>query len=515
MRKNRPLRAIARNVLTVALLAWPSGGDVQAADGPTHEQAAQALRRAVNFFREKVADHGGYVYRVSGDLAIREGEGKAPPGTDWVQPPGTPTVGEAYLVAFEATGDPYYKEAARETAMALVRGQLHSGGWDYRIEFNPEDREKIRYRVGPDGKQTPDPTPSKALRDPGGWDVWKHRKVKGNVTTLDDDTTQAATRFLVRADRAFDFQDKEIHEAATYALKSLQQSQYPNGGWSANYDRFPEVSPSADHYPVIPAAYPESWSRTWPKDFTGCYVLNDNLVADMIATMLLAHEVYDDDAFLTSARQAGAFLILAQMPDPQPAWAQQYNRDMQPDWSRKFEPPAVSGGESQNVMRALMALYRRTGDAKYLEPIPRALDYLRRSQLPDGRLARFYELRTNRPLYFTKDYQLTYNSDDMPTHYGFIVGSNLDAIEAEYRRLKESGPTDTDPGSRKRSRPRLTSDLEAKTRAILDALDDRGAWVEHHRMTAHKVEPASGVIESQTFAKNVATLSRYLEATAD
>lgn len=66
-----------------------------------------------------------------------------------------------------------------------------------------------------------------------------------------------------------------------------------------------------------------------------------------------------------------------------------------------------------------MRLYIRTGGRKYLAPIPRALAYLKASQLPDGLLARFYELKTNKPLYFTKDYQLTHDDSDVPTHYGF------------------------------------------------------------------------------------------------
>src|SRR5436305_67082 len=83
---------------------------------------------------------------------------------------------------------------------------------------------------------------------------------------------------------------------------------------------------------------------------------------------------------------------------PPPAWAQQYNAQMQRAWARKFEPPSVTGGESQGVIRILMDVYRQTGDRKYLEPIPRALDYLQKSEVSAERLARFYELKTNRPL---------------------------------------------------------------------------------------------------------------------
>ena len=116
------------------------------------------------------------------------------------------------------------------------------------------------------------------------------------------------------------------------------------------------------------------------------------------------------------------------MPEPQPGWAQQYDREMHPAWARKFEPPSITGGESQGAIRILMDVYRHTGDKKYLEPIPRALDYLDKSQLASGRLARFYELKTNKPLYFTKTYELTYDDSDMPTHYGFKLDGKLDQL---------------------------------------------------------------------------------------
>ncbi len=60
--------------------------------------AKEAQRRAVQFFSEKVAVHGGYVYQVSEDLRYREGEGDAEKHAVWVQPPGTPAVGMAYVM---------------------------------------------------------------------------------------------------------------------------------------------------------------------------------------------------------------------------------------------------------------------------------------------------------------------------------------------------------------------------------------------------------------------------------
>ena len=87
-----------------------------------------------------------------------------------------------------------------------------------------------------------------------------------------------------------------------------------------------------------------------------------------------------------------------------------------------------------------MLLYRETGDKKYLEPIPRALDYFDAVALADGRLARFYELKTNKPLYFTKEYELTYNDDDLPTHYGFKISDGSESISKEYERLRNLDP---------------------------------------------------------------------------
>src|SRR5210317_2163203 len=110
--------------------------------------------------------------------------------------------------------------------------------------------------------------------------------------------------------------------------------------------------------------------------------------------MLEAEEIYGDPKYRDAAEKAGNFILLAQMPEPQPAWAQQYDFEMHPTWARKFEPPAVTGGESQGVLRTLLMLYRNTGESKFLEPIPRAIDYLRRSRLSDGRFARFYELES-------------------------------------------------------------------------------------------------------------------------
>ena len=207
-----------------------------------------------------------------------------------------------------------------------------------------------------------------------------------------------------------------------------------------------------------------------------------------------------------AALKAGDFLIRAQMPEPQPAWAQQYDFEMHPAWARKFEPPSISGGESQSALEILMRLYQESGDRKYLEPIPRALDYLRRSRLSDGRLARFYELRSNKPLYFTKEYELTYDDANVPTHYAFKVSDRTDSIARDYARLATNNTVvGKEPA-------KVTPKLESDVKRIIAAQDAEGRWVEQGRLRHHGSTQNERVIRSETFIRNIETLSRYLAA---
>lgn len=478
-------RSIVACVVVFAATLMPFS---RAADAPAPQQDARAaLRKAVAFFRNEVATEGGCLWQYSADLARREGEGKAGPKTIWVQPPGTPTVGLALLRAHELTGEASCLDGAVAAARALVQGQLHSGGWTYRVEFDPAQRTRHAFRV--DGKPR-----SKKARD---------------HSTLDDNTTQAALFLLMRVDQALEFKDASIHEAAAYALEALRHYQFGCGAWSQAFD--PGVDPKS--CPAKSASLPDAWPKQYPGHCQYWYrpTLNDNLMADVIRILFEAAEIYGDKRYEAAALRGGAFLLLAQLPEPQPGWAQQYNYDMQPMWARKFEPPSVTGGESKNVLMTLMDLYERTGDRKWLEPIPRALAYYKRSRSPGGKLARFYELRTNKPLYFTRDYKLTHDDSDMPTHYAFKIDDWTASIERRFAKVKRAAPR---PRTRvRREAPKLSSGMERRALAVAAALDERGAWVEEGKLRYHgEADPTTRVIRSTTFARNVETLAEYLGA---
>ena len=67
----------------------------------TLEEIDAAMKKAARFYREEVAVNGGYVYYYSPDLSKRLGEGVASKTQIWVQNPGTPTVGMAFLEAWK------------------------------------------------------------------------------------------------------------------------------------------------------------------------------------------------------------------------------------------------------------------------------------------------------------------------------------------------------------------------------------------------------------------------------
>ena len=474
-------------------------GIVAAGSSPSAEtlrdRAVDTMARATRYFRTEIATEGGYLWSYKHDLTLRQGERPATDTQIWVQPPGTPAIGLRYLDAFRATGDPLYREGAIEAARALVWGQLSTGGWDYVIDFDPEKSKQWHYRRDVvKGDETPGDR--------------NHRSV------FDDNTSQSAMRLLMRVDKLLDFNDDEIHSAVEFGLDAFLKAQYQNGAWPQRYTNFPD--PGA--HQAKKARYPETWSRTWPDvDYREFYTFNDNAMADVMATMVEASEIYDREDCMAAAMRCGDFMIRAQMPEPQPAWAQQYNHDMEPAWARRFEVASVSGGESFGVMRALLDLYLKTGEERFLAPIDPALAWLKRSVLPDGSLARFYELETNRPLYFVRDtYELTYSDADMPRHYSFKrpAGRRIEQVEDDLDRVRRLGRDEILRDRASMWSGTITEEDRADVLAIVDSLDQKGRWLREGRIRIEGGERENTqVMSCRTFSNNLRRLTRYIDLT--
>jgi hypothetical protein len=237
-----------------------AGGKGKAGDStsvvPTKQEVRAAMRKAAEFYVTKVGTEAGYHPAYTVDLSPGRSSkkdqwkisGKGPQTVTQA----TPAVGMAFLEAWEASGDRYFLKAAQSAAHGMLKGQMCSGGWDERVtELDPAKRKGYRFRA--DGG-CPDT------------DVWicdwyepnqtgdKQVEPRRNMTNMDNNITQSVVRMLMRVDRALNFEDRNLHEAALHALDYLVLAQYAIGAWPRNYEKLGDP----DRFPVMPASYPDT-----------------------------------------------------------------------------------------------------------------------------------------------------------------------------------------------------------------------------------------------------------------
>ncbi len=429
--------------------------------------AVDALERATGFLRS-IATHGGYVGIYSLDLKQRYGEAKYEKATHsqiWVQPPGTPSVGEVFLRAYRVTGNRPFLAAAREVGLALAWGQRTRGGWDHRVD--------VSHRTS---------------------DVAAIERKTGHCS-LDDDITQAAIRFLMELDQELD--EPWLDESVQLGLRFMIEAQFENGAW-------PQWFPLRGGY----------------HDY---YTFNDNTINDCIGVMLAAHRRYGDSRYLASARRGGDFIIASQLPAPQAGWAQQYDHNMQPAAARAFEPAGLCSAATARNIRTLIELYLDTSDRRYLTPIPGAIDWLSHSKLPGDAVgerhrggadvwARLYELKSNRPIYGDRKqprrvlYRYADLSETERRSYAWQGSFGIPGVINFYQTVQRVGRKEL---LRRRSAPLSIDSLRQRAGALVPrvrnicrSLDEQGRWIDDDE------------IRIGTFVKHMNVLCEYLETTA-
>lgn len=468
------------SVLFIALLCSAAVAGPQ----PTVVEARSALERAGGYFHDHLGVAGTYVWKYSLDGKKRVGEGGAVPSSlGWVEPPGTPAVGAAFLRIFEVTGDKRWLQFAHDVATALVSTQLESGGWFYAIETDPQKATNWCYRALKVSR--------KACHD-------IKDNPRRNETVLDDNNTQSVLNFLMWFDRESDNSDASVKLCIDKALRRLMRVQYRNGAFPAF---FSGAAPGADVETAARASIPASWSHEWQKpDHPPYFIVNDNLPRDMGRLFLNAYRTYGDPAYLSTAQKVGDFLLAAQLPAPQQGWAQAYDWSMQPVWGRKFEPPAVVSRETAGNIDYLIELNQQNKDTRLLDAAVSAAIWLKAARLPGGRWARFYELNTNRPLYIDNSGAVTFDDKNLLDHYGMKTGAEIEPVFARLD-LAKRGLTVSHQGFWTSAADELSpTELSSKVRQLIDSQDAQGRWAEGR------------FIEGKDFIGGVFALARFISS---
>ena len=282
----------------------------------------------------------------------------------------------------------YGSEETRPAADTVLRYQSEAGAWPKNTDLLVPPTDAILATIRQDGR----------------------------ADTIDNGATTLPIRFLARVASATDRED--YRAAVLRGVDYLLAAQYPNGG-------FPQF------FPLRPKGY---FSRITYND--GAMINALELLRDVAkgrppfvfvdaerrqrASEAVARGV--DCILRTQIRQNGQLTALC---------AQHDEKTLEPAWARAYEPPSISGGESVGIVRFLMSIEDPApgviaaieGAVAWFRQVAITGQRLVEIQRPDGgreRIlvpdpdapllwARFYELKTDRPLYMDRDSKPNYD----------------------------------------------------------------------------------------------------------
>ena len=455
------------------------------------EEVRSAMRKATDFMMTSVSNQGGFLWKYSADLSEQWGEIPARKSQIWVQPPGTASVGNMLIQAFEVTKDEAYQRYAERVAEAIIWGQHASGGWHYLIDFDSAGLVDWYHEEA-----------SKCW----GWEEYYH--YYGNAT-FDDGVTISAARFLLNL--YLSTRDSQYLHPLQNALDFILEAQYPNGAWP---QRFPfPTNKVVDHH-----------------DYTAFYTFNDDVIHSNIIFLLDAYEKLGGEKYFSAAIHGMNFYEVSQYVAPQAGWALQYDLSMTPAKARSYEPASIASGQTVRNIRDLQTFYKMTGDDRYLDLIPAALDWLASSIINFDTTkhfthATFYELGSNRPLYAHREgssidngrYWVDYEQRNFPGHYGMLREVDVASLRKEYERVRAltGEQAQAEYLEEKGVIQSIKRVDDSEIRHIISALDERGAWVEdlsipYYPDVVGKPRRIIRGISTQTYISNMQKLMDYL-----
>lgn len=441
-------------------------------------EAEETMFAATQYMVEEVSTNGGYLWNYLPDFSRQWGEMEAYKTMIWLQHPGTISMGQLFLDAYEATGDEYYYEAAEKAARAIIWGQSQEGGWNYMIDFAGERSLKNWYKTI--GKN--------------GWRLEEFQHYQGNCT-FDDDVTSDAAKFLLRI--YLTKFDPAYKPALDKAIDFILESQYPLGGWPQRYP-LKHGSPQEDYL-----------------EYTSYYTFNDDVTWENTHFLIMCYLTLGDGRFMDPINRGMNFYIISQ--DASGGWGQQLDMNLKAAEARTYELPALLPGTTFGNAMLLLEFYKLTGDKKFLNPVPHAIKWLEEMKLPedeteDGRYTHptFVEVGTNKPVYVHRKgsnvkygyYYSDYNGDNMLRHYRGKTNLPMEMLKEEYDRLaslpveeatkdspftiepfiEEGTPQDFYNLNRTRREDKVTED---DVKEIIKSLDEKNRWLAKHMMTSN------------------------------
>ncbi|MFP4248144.1 MAG: pectate lyase [Armatimonadota bacterium] len=264
-----------------------------------------------------------------------------------------PVYAATSLAAYEATGEERFRELFLEVADLCVAMKQPEGGYARRAWVK---------RVGAEETQS------------------------DRMTYRNSRSLKAVTVVL----QAYDLTGEQRYlESAIETAEFTLAAQHPEGAWQSDYP-----APEGTYLELL--------------------MLNDLVTISSVRELMLVHRYTGDPRYMEAIRRTGQWFIDWQLEEPTPGWAQHYGRDGRPAWGRRFEPPCACSAPTIEAIDVLIDIHLLTGDERYLGPIPAAVAWLDRARTGDNEWARFYELKTGRPLYAAIDDPpwLRYERDD-------------------------------------------------------------------------------------------------------
>lgn len=465
---------------------------------PFRQATKVAMRRAAVHMDQNVSYRGAYVWSwLASDRNKLWGEMEAFPTMCWMQPTGTPSVGNCILDAYKATGDENFYKAAERTALAMIEAQHPSGGWNYIYDFAGEASLKRWYEtIGING-----------------WRLEEFQHYYGNAT-FDDATTAVSSQFMLRM--YLEKRDPRFKSALEKAIAFVLDAQFKTGiaagGWPQRFPRaynatrampapnWPPTGPGWDHlqpgaqngdYIVqgpggIPSrpGYTGIFSGMEDGDYTNFVTFNDDVMGENIKFLLLcvfglgdmslkAPAVAAMDCMYNIMYEYNGDPATSTNPNagttPQAGWALQHlsadtvdaygvlRRAGMPAGARSYEPRGLSPSVSITNANQLFHYFRLTGDRKYLAKLGRVFDWidtcaLRANQrqggdpesILTGTHARVVELDSNRPRFphrygtniWNGAYYFDYDWRRTPGHYGASQNASTATPRATLARLQ-------------------------------------------------------------------------------